>query len=391
MVALVVLALSAGCLGAMDDEEVSPASDAGEADTGEANPSPENASRMTAEETESLDEGAREGLPPFYSSRTITIEGDLVLEQLPVVLSTRNGDIDVQTGPADEFVLEVTLTGHGYTPEQATTERERLSLAWSIGEPGARELVAEVERENRTEENVVLDQGNAEGEITLKLPKNLTTVLSATTRNGGLAIHDLRADVLNAETRNGEIQIEGVKSSVIRTQTRNGATDLTDIQGEVVKTQTRNGAIEVSGIQATVIELESRNGEIGIEDTTVEVISMQTRNGEIDAELADTADVSMQTRNGDVTAVIEPATDGEVTMQTRNGHVELNVPEDEAHGYDATAKTRDGQAEILLEEGSTEREDEGEVRFLTDGFQNREIRTQLDASSRNGNVQIGPN
>lgn len=127
---------------------------------------------MTVERSESTDEGTREGAPPFYATRTVEVEGALTLDELPIELVTQDGTVDVRTGQDDTYALEATLTGHGYTPQDARDQRDRLSLDLDVGEPGDRHLFAEVEKEPMQEQvdQVRVDRGDAEGDLALVVP-----------------------------------------------------------------------------------------------------------------------------------------------------------------------------------------------------------------------------
>jgi hypothetical protein len=366
---LVGLALTAGCLG-LSSDDAGETLEESQAAPGEAQPAAEDELGMTAEESETTDEGTREGTPPFYANRTVTVEGDLRLDELSVLLAAHEGPVEVEPGLEEAYRLEATLTGYGYTPEQARQERDRMELVWSIGEPGARFLEASVEVEPAVDSGPIqIGAGAVDDELVLVLPEELTVQLDATARDGDVRAADLDATVVEAGARDGDVQVA-------------------DVTAESVAATSRDGDVALGGVEAEVVEAETRDGDVDL-DVTAEAVQADTRDGDLDGELVGTGAVEADARDGDVDLEVEPGLDGDVAAEARDGDVTVTVPEGPAFGYHAELATRDGDASVELEDGSTSGTDDG-VAFTTSGFDERSVATFVDLETRDGDALLAP-
>lgn len=330
-IVLALALLSAGCIGMSGDASLEPADTQTDEDP---QSSPGN---MTVERTEETADGMRENVPPFYSSRIVTIEGDLTLERLPIDLATDNGPITVEIGAEDRYQVVANLTGYGLTPQTAEENRDDLSFTFDAGQPGDRQLFAHIEREDDDQGPVSTgDGGFSEGSLTLTLPPSLV------------------ADLVASST---------------------------------------NGEVDVDGITADRLELGSTNGDVSAGDTQASDVVLETTNGDIDAAIIETQNVVLGSTNGHVDATIRPGESGTIEASSTNGDLGLAVPEDAEHGYQAEAASTNGEVDIRLEDGSGEHQESTSSErgtFRTDGFDQRPIRTAMALSSTNGDVELAP-
>lgn len=312
-------------LGGLEDTPVN--------DINPATTEPQRQGEMTVEESESEHEGAAVHAPPFYASRVITLEGQITLAELPVVLSNVNGEIEVTTGEDDRYSLVANLTGWGSSPEQAREERSQMSFTWDAGVPGERQLLAQVEHDNDEDDAGLLDGGYGEASLVLTVPADVALDLQATSTNG-------------------EILVEGLDALAVRAQTTNGEITLEDIEAPVVHAGTTNALIE--------------------------------------ADVAGTSLASFDTTNGEIDATVTPAEDGEIQADTTNGKITVLVPETSDWGYDVEASTTNGRASIGLEDGDKRTSEDGdEAWFITHNFEDRAIQTDVVVDSTNGDVHVG--
>lgn len=330
--ALGLAMLTAGCIGMTDDQATDQPLDTLTQGRGDSD------DQMSADEETSQEEGVEPTqVPPFYARKTITVSGDLTLETLPAILATVNGEITVEPGPEDAWKLVATLTGRGQSPEDAREQRDRMTFLWSIGPAGDHALAAQVTVKDDPSDDgpiTIGSSGHAEGDLALTVPEDL--------------VLDLKAHATN-------------------------------------------GAIEVSGLDTDELTIDTTNAKVRVSDVTAEVLSVDTTNGDIDVEASGTREVVLDTTNAQITATITPADDGTIEVDTTNGAVDLRVPEDGQHGYDATADTTNGQITIELQDGETSYdEDREDARFRTNGYDGRGIQTQITMDSTNGDMTLGP-
>lgn len=144
---------------------------------------------------------------------------------------------------------------------------------------------------------------------------------------------------------------------------------------------------------ALTLETSLEEGNVTVEGVRTPVAVLGVADGGVDADLRGTRRVTVGVSNGGVTATVHPTRSGTITASAANGQVRLRVPEDADHGYRARASTSNGDATIALEDGSKS-ESAGaagdQVRFVTTGYEDRPVRTQVTASTSNGDVVVGP-
>lgn len=318
-----IAAAFAGCLGdEAGDEDLEVAGDGttNAEDPGDSNGEQRDSDtqeKMTAEEQVDDDEGFDAEVPPFYSRTTYTVTGQVHLDRLPVVLSTTSGDINVSTQSGEEWELVATLEGRGETPQEAQQAREGMSFAWTIGEPGDRVLVGQVEHEEQDQDDdpITVASSSAEATLELVIPEDLA-----------------------------------------------------------------------AGLQAA-----STSGDVTVDDVNAHRLDLGSTSGDIDASASGFDDASLDTTSGDVDATLHPSETGEVDLDSTSGDVQLEVPEDEDHGYDLDADTTSGEITIQLSDGTTSTDDDGdEATFRTTDYRDRAIRTEVTLDTTSGDVTVSP-
>jgi len=135
------------------------------------------------------------------------------------------------------------------------------------------------------------------------------------------------------------------------------------------------------------------SGGIDVENVRTGSLVLSTGSGDIGVT-ASVGDVILHAGSGSVKAMLSPERSGDIKLSTGSGSVSLQVPEDAQHGYDVTGSTGSGGLTIGLKDG----ESSGcagsgtchRATFKTTGFDAREIRTRLVASTGSGSLSIGP-
>lgn len=156
-------------------------------------------------------------------------------------------------------------------------------------------------------------------------------------------------------------------------------------------TRNNEGASLKATVPAAVLveaSLQSSNGPVDARGITAVGLVARTSNGPIVLDIA-AQNVAATTSNGPIDARITPRGDGSIGLDTTNGPLMLVVPETANHGYDATAKTTNGQARIALEDG-THGNAGGSKTFRSAAYDERDVRTVVKVSSTNGPVEVSP-
>lgn len=140
------------------------------------------------------------------------------------------------------------------------------------------------------------------------------------------------------------------------------------------------------------VVIATTNGAVSVSDFRMDGIDVKTTNGAI-AVVGDAPAATLVTENGAIDAALMPTASGRYAMKTTNGKITLGVPEDRSRGYDASAKTTNGNVEFELEDGETSETNapaSSTATFKTDGYESRAIQTQIEAETTNGSISVGP-
>lgn len=157
-----------------------------------------------------------------------------------------------------------------------------------------------------------------------------------------------------------------------------------------------NTTIEVTLPEDLAVQLEVglESGNVTLDDLRTPFAALGVANGDLDAHLRGTRQVTIGVSSGQVNATVEPGDHGSVTASVASGRVDLRVPEGAEHGYQARASSANGEAEIRLQDGETTSSGGGptggSVTFVTDGYEDRSIRTEVQASASDGDVLVAP-
>lgn len=303
---LLVLSLPlAGCIGMGEDVTDEPL------DQDDAQRESEPSDQMTAQERVDDEEGADANVPPFYSRTTYTLTGQVLLDRLPILLSTVNGEVTVSTQEGEGWELVATLEGRGLTPQDAQEARDRMSFTWTIGEPGDHVLVGQVEQENPDDEPVQLG-AFSQATLELVVPKALVAGLQTGSTNGDVIADGLNAYRLDLDTTNGDIVASAAGLEQVSLDTTNGniRATLHPAEDGQMSLDSTNGKIQLRVPEDTEhgyeVEADTTNGEVTIElsdgttsysddgdEATFRTTSYEARDIR--------TQVSLDTTNGDIT------------------------------------------------------------------------------------------
>jgi hypothetical protein len=248
-----------------------------------------------------------------------------------MVVTTRNGAIDVTTDPAaDRITVHAHIKAGGEDDADAKACREALNV--DLGQSGDRATFA-IEWTTKRQK-----YWNASVAVDIVLPVNLDVEI--TSRNGAVTV-DGQISACSVATRNGPIDVKSPAGPCDLT-TRNGRVTLVG-GSETVTIATRNGEVSVE-TSASRLEVVTRNGPVHARALAKGALSgsIATRNGDVHLALSKSADVKVQARTdrgrikdraglqssvrGDKTLTGTLGTGAtELTISTRNGPIELTT------------------------------------------------------------------
>ncbi len=284
----------------------------------------------------------------WYAEKTVTLTGGVgSADDLDVTLATGNGHIDATPRADSTYRAVLELAAHADTEEEARAKLDEI----------------------RVEHSDDISDGTMEWRTRASTPGNTWNNQSA----------HIEAEI--------PTQIELQDLSL---DTGNGALDATDLTGATAGFDTGNGAIRLTGLTFDEATADSGNGQLSVDGGSYGALDLDTGNGQIEVEGARIGDLDASTGNGQIDVQGTP-TGGAWSASTGNGQVEVVVPDTSQYGYDARGGTSPYTGTVTIDLADTEPVGEQEAHSKherTTNYDERQVRTQIDVSTANGDVDI---
>ncbi len=152
--------------------------------------------------------------------------------------------------------------------------------------------------------------------LTIKVPHEQLTTLSAETSNGRVMVKEQHIDEIALKTSNGAIELINLHSSELQASTSNGKVTLVNTTGRI-EAETKNGSINAYGL------------------TMTDDVTLRTSNGRIDVSLSKEANVTIEadTSNGRVDLFgrdnrYDVLNDGTYSLKLETSNGSINVDTD---------------------------------------------------------------
>lgn len=342
------------------DEPVAPASVAPE--SAEPAPEPNMTGNVTYDESQvGLCLGP--GLAYVYcATRNVVIEGTIDdLPELPVLLDTFAGTIQVTTGDDNLWLLEATMRSGGMSTSQAQSNLDSIQFDWSYLGEGGYALVASAST------NTNSFGGRHEASLFLTLPAAVAPGLHASVSAGRILVDSLQGGTVAADVSSGSLY-------------------LSDAVLETVNLTTGSGSIYVTNVTADSVMADSGSGSIYADEIVAESTDLHSSAGSVYGTIRG-ANSTMGSASGSVYASFVPTGSGTLTIDGGASSLDLSVPEGEQFGYDIEAETGSGSVDIHLEDGNATSEQRSAT-FLTTGFAERDIQTVVRLSTGSGSIVV---
>jgi Putative adhesin len=188
-------------------------------------------------------------------------------------LANISGDVVIQSGGGDEAVVEVTLRGHGETPEAA---KEQLGLIYVDVTKGASRAEVRVrykEHERRGRRNY-----NASADYRVTAPPDTRVTVHSV--SGDVQASRMKGE-LSIETVSGDVTIDS-STRVSTAKTVSGDVDLTGIASEgSLAASSVSGDVSARGLKASRLELSTVSGSVELHDVACDTAEIQSMSGDV--------------------------------------------------------------------------------------------------------------
>ncbi len=231
-----------------------------------------------------------------------------------LVVTSENGSIDVEAGPAGTIRVQATLRNAPRVQYEVSEDGDTVTVEAEV-DSGARNAGADIVVTAPTETEVELETSNGSIEV-----QGLEASGTLRTSNGRVVMKDIRGD-LDVRTSNGPIEVTSMEG-VGTLATSNGAVTLAEVKG-AFDVDTSNGNISFSGEMTAGGEnrLETSNGSVTVEleGTPSVKLDASTSRGEVSSELPIEASRTQKQR------LVGTIGDGEAELfiRTSNGSVTI--------------------------------------------------------------------
>jgi DUF4097 and DUF4098 domain-containing protein YvlB len=222
-----------------------------------------------------------------------------------LVVTSENGSIDVETGPAGTIRVQATLRNANRVQYEVSEQGDTVTVEADV-DSGAR---------------------NAGADIIVTAPAETEVEL---------------------ETSNGRIELQGLEASgALRTS--NGRVVIKDVEGDF-DVRTSNGSIEVTSMEG-VGTLKTSNGPVTL-DKVKGAFDVGTSNGNISfsGEMIPGGDNRLETSNGSVTVELQGTPSVELDASTSRGNVTNELPIDAStkNAKRLVGTIGNGEAELVI-------------------------------------------
>jgi hypothetical protein len=232
-----------------------------------------------------------------------------------LVVTSGNGSIDVETGPAGTIRVQATLRNAPRVQYEASEEGDTVTVEADV-DSGARNAGADIIVTAPAETEVELETSNGRIEL-----QGLEASGTLRTSNGRVVIEDVKGD-FDVRTSNGPIEVTSMEGEGTL-KTSNGSVTLDKVKG-AFDVDNSNGNISFSGEMTPGgnNRLETSNGTVTVElqGTPSVNLDASTSRGEVTSELPIEASTTEEEHlvgvigNGEAGLVIR-ASNGSVTIK----------------------------------------------------------------------------
>lgn len=339
---LSVSGLLAGCLDNIEGTDP---------DGPQAPPSPAPArGTMTSMETAQTSSGVCPGMTPVGSEkpycawRSHWIGGDLDLSELPISLSTFNGDVQVAGGVGRAWNVTAVLFARGSTDSEARLALDNIRFQWSHEERGGHYLRGSASRKNQDSRN------HEQAELRLSVPASLLVALQASSASGDVSA--------------------------------------TGLQGQQVHLSSASGDVRATALTTRWLVMSAASGDLQAERVDAQDLNLQSASGDVSV-LGRAGAVQIRSASGDISASLRPSSNSTWGLNAASGDVHLKVPEERGVGYSLNAGTASGSCSIGLKDGNVSGSERSK-QFETQGYPSRPLRVRMTLNSASGDVAVSP-
>lgn len=201
--------------------------------------------------------------PQLYcAKRIVTVSGSIQVNDLPVVLATFNGNVDLSPGATGGWNLTATLETRAESEAEARERLNEIDYSWSHFDGDDHFIKAIAKKTTQS-------SGYYAARLELKLPSSIPLVLTASTSNGDIVVQGFRADQQVLSTSNGDITVNGdFQTAVLSTSNGNVHATLTPVASGAITISTSNGNIDLAvpedGQRGYDIDASTSNGKVNV-------------------------------------------------------------------------------------------------------------------------------
>ncbi len=319
----------------------------------------------------------------WRARRTVTITNDFGgASRSSVSVSTPAGSLAIAPGAVDEapaggYGIRVELQASGVTEDQARSAVEAMRVRHSDALDGGTLRL-----------ETVVDAGGVDPRDPARDPLAARAIAVA---GGGSVTYALPAGPVHdveAETGAGSVSVANLDAGTLAISTGAGSVALTGVAGGRVAARTGGGSVDASGVDATDVVLESDGGSASVGGVRASSLRVAVGGGSVDVS-GSFANVDASTDGGSVALAIAPFADGKVRAGSGGGSVSVTLDGGARHGYDVLAESGGGNVAVSIPDGEdVEPRKPARAHVRTRGFDARDVRTTVEASTDGGSVSV---
>jgi len=218
------------------------------------------------------------------------------LEEIPIVINTVNGAIEVEGWDGEGFKLVAT---HRIRAKDREAARDKMTQI-DLPQPGSAVSRLEIKVHEKHDTSIA---------FRLCIPRKGPYALSLKSANGRCRVNGVLARNVEINTLNGSVGVGRAKAETIITKTNNGSNNLDYVEANLVQQRTANGSIKFTG-SSRRITCDSTNGSVRVAPLTF---------------AHETSEIEINTVNGSVRCLLPQLPDLEVKVDASSSVGRVSV------------------------------------------------------------------
>lgn len=166
----------------------------------------------------------------------------------------------------------------------------------------------------------------ADDTLTVYLPRQDYTELTAVAVSGEIRAADLTAERAAFETTSGEIELTGIQAKTLTVRSVSGDQELERCRCDELRAESTSGSMELDTCTAAnEAQLQTVSGEIELRHMSAGAYTINTTSGDVEGTITEAKNFLVSTTSGEVRVPASVPDAGDCRITTTSGDIEIKL------------------------------------------------------------------